>query len=201
MDFFHLIRRYGVIVAIASLAVIYFLIRDEANVMIVEDPFSHSPAHTDEQNETNVGVQEVIVVDIKGSVKKPGVYELAHDKRVHDAIQVAGGFTETADQTQINLAQRLQDEMVIYVPKKGEDRRLMNEAVSNHISEGTKKIRINTATLEEITTLNGIGPKKAQAIIDYRDEHGLFKTIEDLLEIPGIGEKTVENIKEFIQLP
>lgn len=189
------------IVAIASLAVIYFLLRDESNVAIVEDPSINSHAHTDEQDDTNIELQEMIVIDIKGSVMKPGVYELAHDKRVHDAIKVAGGFTDSADQTQINLAQRLQDEMVIYVPKKGEDISLMNETGSNNFSEGTKKIRINTATLEEITTLNGIGPKKAQAIIDYREEHGLFQSIEDLLEIPGIGEKTVENIKESIQLP
>jgi len=186
-------------------AVIYFLLRDadETNVTIVEDVANvSSPIANQEDELANTESQETVVIDIKGSVMNPGVYELDYDKRVHDAIQVAGGFTDNAEQSQINLAQRLQDEMVIYVPKKGEE--LISGAMDragSGVNDGPNKIRINSATLDEITTLNGIGPKKAQAIIDYREEHGLFQSIEDLLEVPGIGEKTLENLKEYIQIP
>ncbi|PXW86554.1 competence protein ComEA [Pseudogracilibacillus auburnensis] len=143
-----------------------------------------------------------IIVDIKGEVQKPGVYEVDQHVRVSDAISIAGGFTEDADQTQMNLAQRVHDEMVIIVPKEGEEIiAVSTPGETTTTDEDRNKIRINQATLEEIQTLNGIGPKKAQAIIDYREEHGSFQSVEDLIEVNGIGEKTVENMKESIIVP
>ncbi|WP_188453599.1 helix-hairpin-helix domain-containing protein [Virgibacillus oceani] len=136
------------------------------------------------------------IVDVKGEILKPGVYEISSDSRVNDVIKMAGGFTEQADQTMVNLAQKVQDEMIILIPKIGE--------IESNTSEGqntSKKIRLNYATQEEIESLNGIGPSKAQAILQYREENGLFQTADDLLNVPGIGAKTLENLKEDIQVP
>ncbi len=130
-------------------------------------------------------------------MKHPGVYEMDAESRVNDVIKTAGGFTNDADQTQVNLAQRVQDEMIIVIPKEGE----VAEQTSGGSMGGDGKVKVNYATQEELETLSGIGPSKAQTIIQHREENGLFKTAEDLLEISGIGEKTLENIKGDIQVP
>ncbi|MFS0672874.1 helix-hairpin-helix domain-containing protein [Ornithinibacillus sp. 179-J 7C1 HS] len=135
------------------------------------------------------------VVDIKGEVIRPGVYEMEPNARVKDVIDIAGGFTEDADQNYINLAQKVIDEMVILVPRIGEEGGTTEDSPEN------SKIRINYATEEEIQKLPGIGPSKAKAIVQYREEHGYFQSIEDLLGVSGIGEKTLEGIQEEIQVP
>lgn len=150
-----------------------------------------------EEDQAITEEQTSVIVDIKGEVVQPGVYEVAFDARIHDVIELAGGFSGEADQTHVNLAQKVQDEMMIIVPKIG-------EAVStsgSNTSSSSDKVKINYATQEEIETLSGIGPSKAQAIIQYREEHGFFNSVEDLLQISGIGEKTLEKIKEDIQIP
>lgn len=151
-----------------------------------------------------------IVVDVKGSVENPGVYRLDPDSRVIDAILLAGGYTKNAQSRYINHAQKLQDEMIIYVPKKGEKVKetLSMDASSTDVpsssqstpQEGETKnlVNINTSDESGLTTLNGIGPSKAKAIIAYRTENGPFKTIDDLKNVTGIGEKTFESLKEYI---
>ena len=137
-----------------------------------------------------------VVVDVKGEVNSPGVYEIDIDSRINDVIKLAGGFTADAEELHVNLAQKVQDEMTIIIPKIGEiDMIVMDD------TPGSNKVKINNATKEEIETLSGIGPSKAEAIIKYRDEHGLFQVVEDLLNISGIGEKTLENIRDDIQVP
>lgn len=116
--------------------------------------------------------------------------------RVNDVIKKAGGFTNDADQSQVNLAQKVQDEMIIFIPSTGGD--IENGGLSVDIAS---KLRINYASQEEIESLNGIGPSKAKAIIQYREENGLFQNTEDLLNVSGIGETTLENIKDDIQVP
>ncbi|RYG74753.1 ComEA family DNA-binding protein [Lentibacillus lipolyticus] len=143
------------------------------------------------------GIPQVLVVDVKGEVADPGVYKANPDDRVHDVIKMAGGFTRDADQTTVNLAQKVQDEMVIMVPGDTDN---TNQA-SAMLEGGTEKVRINYADQTALEELNGIGPSKAQAIIQYREENGLFQAAEDLLAIPGIGEKTLESLKEDIQIP
>lgn len=139
---------------------------------------------------------EIVMVDVKGEVASPGVYEIASDSRVNDVIEMAGGFTSDADKTMVNLAQKVQDEMVILIPEAGSE-----ASGSITQSNGDGKVRINYAEQSEIETLNGIGPSKAEAIIQYREENGLFKSEEDLLNVPGIGEKTLESLQEDIQVP
>ncbi|RLQ98156.1 helix-hairpin-helix domain-containing protein [Falsibacillus albus] len=139
--------------------------------------------------------EKLIAADIKGAVQKPGVYFLKQGLRVKDLVVKAGGFTPEADRTQINMAQIIQDEMMIYIPEKGEVKSGANDPTVQN-----RKVSINRSSVEELENLPGIGPGKAQRIIDYRAENGGFKKLEDLKNISGIGEKTFEKLKEFISL-
>lgn len=142
-----------------------------------------------------------VMVDIKGAVQKPGVYQLPKDARVKDALAQAGGATKEADLRQLNLASKLQDEMAVYIPAAGEEIP-PSSPVSSISSSGTSNdqplVNINTANTDELQTLNGIGPSKASAIVSYREENGLFQTVEDLGKVSGIGEKSLEKIKAQI---
>lgn len=141
-----------------------------------------------------------IVVDVKGAVKKEGVYELPAGSRVTDAIQEAGGFADNANKNSVNLAQKLQDEAVVYVAAQGESTQEVagsSPATDNQAgsaSSSQAKVNLNSASREELQTISGIGEKRAQDIIDYRQEHGGFKSVEELKNISGIGEKTYEKI-------
>ncbi|MEC0283677.1 ComEA family DNA-binding protein [Terribacillus saccharophilus] len=157
------------------------------NQMLTESPAENQTASDNEK----------VMVDIKGEVQNPGVYELAPDSRVEQALNAAGGLTENAEGRSINLAQRVADEQVIYVAAIGEADVPVQTAGSSTSSE---KININQADSEELTELNGIGEAKAQAIITFREENGPFTSIEQLTEVPGIGEKSLENMKDQISL-
>ena len=161
-------------------------------------------------------------VDIKGQVVNPGIYSLSINSRVIDVIEKAGGLTENADTTVINLSKKISDEMVIIIysyeevkefgkTKEKESRVLMecknNEiySIENNACIETKetpltsgKININIATKEELMTLPGIGESKANDIIKYREANGQFKSIEELTNINGIGENILAKIKENI---
>ncbi|RKQ37847.1 helix-hairpin-helix domain-containing protein [Oceanobacillus halophilus] len=166
----------------------------DSEFMSVSTPDSFSggnDAHDNAEEE-----EQLVVVDVKGSVEEPGVYEMKNGTRVIDVIKEAGGFTSDADQSQVNLAQKVHDEMIIMIPDKNS-----SMDVNANVSSSTSKIRINYASQDDIESLNGIGPSKAQAIIQFREENGYFQSVEDLLEIPGIGEKTLNNFKDDIQVP
>lgn len=150
-------------------------------------------------------------VDIKGSVKNPGVYEFKENDRVIDAINYAGGLNKYANTSNINLSQKLSSEMVIYVfsNKEIEDGSKVSSCsticevnvieVNNCVDENNSsdKVNINNATLEELMTLTGIGESKAKNIIAYREKEK-FKTIEDIKNISGIGDVLFEKIKDRI---
>lgn len=166
------------------------------NEWLLDDKGFEEGGEISQEEEENYSDDDVMV-DIKGEVKDPGVYALKSTQRIVDAIQVAGGFLSEADQKQVNLAQKLTDEMVIYIPKVGE------EGVSSlpPLNEGNDgKINLNQATVEQLETLPGIGPSKAEDILSYREEVGSFKAIEDLKEVSGIGEKTFEKLKDLISV-
>ncbi|MCI4168219.1 helix-hairpin-helix domain-containing protein [Bacillus spizizenii] len=150
-------------------------------------------AFKDESNET-------IVIDIKGAVKHPGVYEMRTGDRLSQAIEKAGGTSEQADEMQVNLAELLQDETVVYIPKRGEETAVQQGIGGAIQSDGGKGalVNINTATLEELQGISGVGPSKAEAIIAYREENGRFQTTEDITKVSGIGEKSFEKIKSSI---
>lgn len=166
-----------------------------------------------------------VYVDIKGAVALPGVYEIEENKKVIDVIELAGGFTEQADTSLVNLAKKVENEMVIIIYTSDEVRKataensiakivdkqcicpeIKNDAcINNNTTESspnketnTQKINLNTATLEELQTLSGIGESKAKAIIEYRETNGFFQTIEELMEVSGIGEALYEKVKNNI---
>lgn len=143
--------------------------------------------------------QDLITVDVKGAVKSPGIYDLPVGSRVNDAVQKAGGLTEQADSKSLNLAQKVSDEALVYVPTKGE------EAVSQQTGLGTassiskeKKVNLNKASLEELKQVKGLGGKRAQDIIDHREANGKFKSVDELKQVSGIGAKTIEKLKDYV---
>lgn len=161
---------------------------------------------------------DTIKVCIAGSVKNPDMYTLKKDSRIKNLLQVSGGAVKEADLSSINLAQKLKDEDYIYIPKKGESSVKKEENNKNQVlksaslsgnslnknsktesSSKTGKIDINTANKTELMTIPGIGDKKADRIIAYREENGNYKSIEELKQIGArIGEKTLEKMKDYI---
>lgn len=168
--------------------------------------------------------EEKIIVDVKGAIVNPGVYQLSIGCSVQDAINMAGGLLENANTNVINLSKRLVDEMVIIVYTNEEiqayqkETEIITEFVYIEIpcecpdtmndacitekeeikNEESKLVSINTATKQELMALSGIGESKASTIIKYREEHGEFKTIEDIMNVSGIGEAAFEKIKDQI---
>ncbi len=151
-----------------------------------------------EKTEVSTSQETIIFVDIKGAVKNPGVYQMKSGDRVKDALEAAGGLTGEADSQKVNLAQRVEDQMVIVVPKVGEEVTEIPAGVTGKEASKEGKVNINTATVEELKTLKGVGEKKAEAIIEYRKKNGSFKTKEDLMKVRGIGKKLFESFQERI---
>jgi len=151
-----------------------------------------------EKTEVSTTQETVIFVDIKGAVKNPGVYQMKVGDRVKDALDAAGGLTEEADSQKVNLAKRLEDQMAIVVPKVGEEAEEIPAGETRKEATKEGKVNINTATVEELKTLKGVGEKKAEAIIEYRKKNGSFQTKEDLMKVRGIGKKLFESFQERI---
>ncbi|RHW40984.1 hypothetical protein D1B31_08535 [Neobacillus notoginsengisoli] len=195
-------NKYYAAAALIVLAVfVYFSQKDSLTEPPGENEILQAQA-ADRENE-GLGVKEendipeIILVDVKGAVKKPGVYKGEKEERVVDLIQRAGGLAEHADASQVNFAQRIEDEMVIVIPLQGE----VEPAAVPLASTGEKggdKININKADVAELQNIPGIGPAKAVAIIDYREKNGPFKNPEELKEVSGIGEKTFEKLEGAI---
>lgn len=142
---------------------------------------------------------EKILVDVKGAVVSEGVYELSLGDRVRDAIELAGGLSPQADKQSVNFAQKLTDEAVVYVAKIGEVEPSA-PAVAGAPQAASGKVNINKATAAELTTVSGIGEKRAQDIITYREEHGKFSSLDDLTNVSGIGAKTLEKLKSELTI-
>ena len=188
-----------------------------------------------EETKENISDEQItvtnVMVDIKGAVKKPGVYEVSYGSIVNDVVSLAGGFKWNAYTNNINLSKVVTNEMVIYVYTKYEHKNLNNKSSDNNYevcksstynidncisnggsmiengdsdtsfsddSEKTKLVNINTASKEELLSLSGVGESKAIGIIKYRTEHGAFKSIEEILNVSGIGNSIYEKIKDNI---
>lgn len=200
-------KKHWIILGFISIVVCGFLIytnvlfpQVETSAQVEEDfPFAEkqedSSLTLDMPQKDSTSTQ--IVVDVKGEVQKPGIYKLEEGLRVQDVIERASGVTKEADMNHVNLATKVADEMVIYIPAIGEEP-VVPMSTGGSMDQNKSGVNLNTATLEELQTLNGIGPSKAQAIVTYREENGPFKTIEDILQVSGIGEKSLEKIKTEI---
>lgn len=204
----HKIYAAGAAIALAAFLYYFFMPVQEAELLPEieqtvqlnekEDDNKEMETEGDEQAEQ---MPQPMKADIKGAVQKPGVYEAAEGDRVIDLLEKAGGLTDKADGTKINFALNITDEMVIYVPEKGE---ILEEAtVEDGKARGQQdngKINLNQANESELQMLPGIGPSKAAAIIEHRETNGPFKDVADLKLISGIGEKTFEKLKEHISV-
>ncbi|MEX1448651.1 helix-hairpin-helix domain-containing protein [Enterococcus sp. C87] len=172
-----------------------------------------SPFSSSEENQLPEGntVEEdarpkVMDTDIKGSVKEPGIYSFSSEERVYDVLKRAGGLLEEADSDRINFSAKIEDQQVLYIPAVGEEPpEHLNQSAFPEGKQSTadtepSKININTASPSELQQIPGIGSVKAQEIIRFREENGSFQKVEDLQEISGIGEKTVEKLKNFVTI-
>lgn len=174
------------------------------NSVVVSSQISEETIET-----TSTSTSETWYVDIKGAINTPKVVPVKPGMRVHDVVEMAGGLTKEADQSQVNLAQLVTDQMVIYVPKIGEeitpstealiaDSQIIETSASGQETTESELVNINTADATTLQTLSGIGEKRALDIINYREANGPFATIEDLDQVSGIGDKTMEKLKPFI---
>ena len=206
------IKEYKIIVICAGLGLAlggFFLLKPTSQTPVKETNLQADVAAVSKETSTEKEVkkeekdepleQDLITVDVKGAVKSPGIYDLPVGSRVHDAVQKAGGLTEEADSKSLNLAQKISDEALVYVPTKGE------EATSQQAASGTspstskeKKVNLNKASLEELKQVKGLGGKRAQDIIDHREANGKFKSVDELKKVSGIGAKTIEKLKDYV---
>ena len=206
------IKEYKIIVICAVLGLAlgaFFLLKPTSQTSVKEtnlqaevaavskDSSSEKEIKKEEKEESPE--QDLITVDVKGAVKSPGIYDLPVGSRVHDAVQKAGGLTDEADSKSLNLAQKVSDEALVYVPTKGD------EAASQQVASGTtastskdKKVNLNKASLEELKQVKGLGGKRAQDIIDHREANGKFKSVDELKKVSGIGAKTIEKLKDYV---
>lgn len=144
-----------------------------------------------------------VTVHVAGAVRRPGVYRLAPGSRVNQAVRRAGGATGRADTTQINLAAKVEDGRQVLVPElppePGADRTTATAATGGPAAAGLP-VNLNTATLEQLDALEGIGPATAQQILDFRDANDGFGSIEELGDVPGIGDKRLATLREKVRL-
>ena len=206
-----------VIVAIVAIISYYFIFdrkeewlnNQEQNLEIKEEIKTNDQIENN-SNEQQLEKNENIIVHVSGAVNKEGIVELKNNSRIIDAIDKAGGLKDEADITNINLAYIIEDGMKIHIPSKEEKESTI--IVESNIDSGTVeqsneiksnnnkklKININTATKTDLETLPGIGESTALKIIEYRNEKGQFKLIEDIKQVNGIGENKFNKIKELI---
>ena len=203
------IKEYRIIVICTGLGLLvggFFLLKPTPQTPVKETNLQAEVAAVSKDSVSEKDVkkeepleQDLITVDVKGAVKAPGIYDLPVGSRVNDAVQKAGGLTEQADSKSLNLAQKVSDEALVYVPTKGE------EAASQQFGSGTdsstskeKKVNLNKASLEELKLVKGLGGKRAQDIIDHRESNGKFKSVDELKKVSGIGTKTIEKLKDYV---
>lgn len=202
---------FAVIILIFSLLCILimfivFSTKHKENIKVDDIVLASSLETSKESNDTLPSrTENTIVVDIKGAISVEGTYQMKVGDRVVDVIKKAGDFTDNADKTSVNLAQKVTDEMMIYVARQDEQRSLLMS--SNFRSSGTenktevkKKLNLNTASENDLQNISGIGKKKAEDIVAYREEHSRFSSIDELKNISGIGDKTLEKLQEEVSV-
>lgn len=199
-------------IAFVSIAVIVLICLSAwgffASPGVVVQRTDDSSSTTEAESGTDETAVKHIFVHVVGSVQAPGMVELEAGQRVSDAVQAAGGFSPEADQLSVNLARQVEDGEQIVVGSVQEGTAGSGSAQSSSSSSeqgsesGTSaasgKVNINTATVEQLTTLKGVGEATAQKIIDYRQQNGSFKKIEDLKNVSGIGDKRYAALKDSI---
>lgn len=198
---------------IVTIGIIYFIcngIGKSENIDLDEEILVSNNLTEENNIEIQTSKEEIVVIHITGAVKVPGIVKLKEGSRIEDAIQEAGGLTEDADISKVNLAYVLDDGIKIRIPSSLEeditDEDILVEDSGENIIQETNtsstnlsgSININKATETELETLPGIGASLASRIIEYREQNGKFSSIEDIKNVSGIGESKYNNIKDFI---
>ncbi|WP_300386487.1 helix-hairpin-helix domain-containing protein [Clostridium sp.] len=169
----------------------------------MEDIFVEEDIKVSQVGNTDIFLEEpkkIIYVEIKGEVKMPDVYKVEEGSIIKDIIDKAGGLTEKANIEKINRAKKLTDNELIIIPNNDNVNEVSGSNFINTTEEKSGKININTADLSKLKEIPGVGDVKAKSIIEYREKSGGFKSIEDIKNIDGIGEKTFEKIKDSISI-
>lgn len=201
----------GLIIALVALLANNFIDQKEddfsnskISLFSSDDEFEETEETKEDSNQKQASetISETIKVHIAGEINKEGVYEVNNGDRLDDLVKRAGGLTKDANSKKINLAMKLEDQMKIYIPSiyDFEDETSStndNLLISDKPSTETEKININKASKEELMTLPNIGEKRANAIIEYR-ENSPFEKIEDIKNVTGIGEKFYQSLKDLI---
>ncbi len=163
-----------------------------APIVLVPPPPTATPAPT--------ATAADVRVYVSGEVARPGVFELRPGGIAEDAVEAAGGPTDQSFLEGVNLAQPLYDGLQIYVPAKDEREEALAAVLATPTPAGVRRVDLNTATQSELETLPGIGPSMAQRIIAYREENGGFETVEELLNVRGIGETRMEQLRGMVEV-
>ena len=205
------IKEYKIIVICTSLGLLvggFFLLKPAPQTPVQETNLQAEVAAVSKDSAVEKDVkkeekeepveQDLITVDVKGAVKSPGIYDLPVGSRVNDAVQKAGGLTDQADSKSLNLAQKVSDEALVYVPTKGEEASQQSGSGATSSTSKEKKVNLNKASLEELKQVKGLGGKRAQDIIDHREANGKFKSVDELKKVSGIGAKTIEKLKDYV---
>jgi len=175
---------------------------EEDRINIEKDYETNNIENNIEYKNKENTISKNVTIYVSGEVNNPGIVTIESDKRLYDAVEKLGGVTENADLNRINLAIKLNDEEHYIIPKIGEDNIISQDISVNNIdtikNEQTSKININTATIEELDNLPGVGEATANKILNYREENGIFKSIEEVKNVNGIGEKKYIDIKDKI---
>ena len=175
---------------------------EEDRINIEKDYETNNIENNIEYKNKENTISKNVTIYVSGEVNNPGIVTIESDKRLYDAVEKLGGVTENADLNRINLALKLNDEEHYIIPKIGEENIISQDISVNNIdtikNEQTSKININTATIEELDNLPGVGEATANKILNYREENGMFKSIEEIKNVNGIGEKKYVDIKDKI---
>ncbi len=191
---------FGILIGLLAAGAILLISNREEGVPIILSP---APTSTNTALPKPSPTPSPIIVQIGGQIQQPGVYTMRADTRLGDLVEKAGGLTTRADTARVNLAAVLRDGDYFYIPGLDEEipETARNSLAGIQISKDIQlnfPIDLNLAELEELEALPGIGPSKAEEIISYREQIGGFSTIEDLLDVPGIGEKTLTSLMDLI---
>jgi len=179
-------------IAIAAVAILVVLVLGSRLLFGAEAPAA--PPIPTAAATTTAAAQSLLVVDVVGAVRRPGLYRLPSGSRVADALSRAGGVTPKALVELVNLAAPIADGEQIVVPRRGS----ATIAGSGATGVASGPVHLNTATLEQLDALPGVGPVTAQKILDYRQQHGAFGSVEELDAVPGIGPARLEQLKELV---
>lgn len=186
-------------VILFTASAVFFFINEKSDTISIEEADLETEAEEERADNTaGKDGESTVFVDISGCVKKPGVYEVSAASRIFEVIELAGGVTPDADTSYINQAEPVSDGLKINVPDRNQTENGMTGETSSALQDESGKININTADMTRLQDIPGVGPVTAEKIISYRENNGYFRSIDEIKNVSGIGDKTYEKIKDMI---